>query len=668
MTGPGGTEVGRVSIKVVPDTDDFRRELRRELQDVERTESVDIHVNVDTARANAQITRLQAQLATLRDQTLTINVPVNRTISRLNSLANTLSNVVTKAASGLLNTFNDLFSVSAAWIPLLAVIGGSILFIGGALSAGFAGLPVLLASIVAPIGALALGFDGVKKAAQQLSPEIDRLKQRLSATFQAELTPIFAELRRLFPIISDGMHDIARSTSDFIGELVKVSTTQRNMDNLRVALAGVNDMLDALTPGVARFVNSLFNISGVQGLYTQLGETIGGVFEQISRFFDTQFGSGELLKSLRNVDTLIENLVRLFLDLLIGAQKFFNAATPGMDAFFQGINNFVNSIDWVELGRIFGETFGAIGTAFDNIDTTQLAFLVQGFENIGLAVQQLVSGKSFEIIISLLRVLLDLISLAIFVVNGLAGALAGLGDAALKVGEVLQGMVSGAFEAFVLVEGFIRSIPERARQLLSGIGESLKDRGRELISGLFGGAIEEWMSAIRFFRDMPFVVAAFFAGSGKWLLSAGRRIIQGFIAGIRQAIPGVKQVLQGLTFLIPTWKGPGDVDARLLVENGELIMQGLNAGLIEGFQGTQRLLSGMTSDLSSAFTDPALINTTTSLGADITGSASSQLNVAGRVDGLEASVVSALSGWDFVIDPTGIARLVNRGNRQLGRR
>ena len=33
MSSPGGAEVGRVSVKVVPDTSRFRRELERELKE-----------------------------------------------------------------------------------------------------------------------------------------------------------------------------------------------------------------------------------------------------------------------------------------------------------------------------------------------------------------------------------------------------------------------------------------------------------------------------------------------------------------------------------------------------------------------------------------------------------------------------------------------------------
>lgn len=776
MAGPGGAEVGRVSVRVVPDTENFRDEVERELKEIEKLEA-QVEVTLDLDKFKAQINEVKILLKSIQDEDVNVKIDEDNSVgkfsgdlrgateslkafaarvkgigsgdeekkvSRLGKVLDDFGDFARKAARGVSEVASNIGSSlsdsmshfgrsisqsvaqAALFVPLLAALGGLIIFVTGAISAGFAGLPVLLTGLIAPILAMVLGFEGVKKAAQQLSPEIDKLKKRLSDTFQKELTPIFAELKRLFPVISDGMNNIAKSTSKFIGELVKVATTPANIENLRKALAGVSDMLNAMSPGVSKFIDSFFKIAGVQGLYKQLGETIGGVFEQVSRFFDTQYGSGELLKSLKNVDTLIQNLVEMFFNLLEGAQKFFNSATPGMDKFFKGMNNFIDSVDWAELGRIFGETFGAIGKAFDDIDSTQLAFLVDGLENIGESVQALVDGKSFDILIAAVRLFLDMISGAVDIINGFTEALAWIGDTIMGIGDwissidltpdgaaiaetfnlgvitklgelsawfgglkdkilgwlgdsgqwlrekgrmVLEGFLAGNRMVWGTVYNFFfGTVPNAIRSAFAAAGSWLLGAGRNIIEGLRNGVTNAWNTVMGFLRSIPGIVMGAFAGAGSWLLSAGRRIIDGLIAGIQSAIGRIKSVLGGITNLIPDWKGPADVDSRLLIENGKLIMQGLVVGLTSGFKPVQSLLGDMTNDIGNAF-GPSLVSDMKVSGADIAAVGTSQLSVAGQVDSnLETAVATALSGWSIVMDATGVARLVNRGNQQLGRR
>lgn len=776
MAGPGGAEVGRVSVRVVPDTENFRDEVERELREIEKLEA-QVEVTLDLEKFKAQINEVKLLLKSIQDEDVQVNIDENNSIgkfsgdlrganeslkdfaarvksiddddagekiSRLRRGLDGFGNLAQKAASGVLELGSsiatglnrqmthlvgnvaNMVATMALWVPLLSALAGLIVFVAGAISAGFAGLPVLLTGLIAPILAIVAGFDGIKKAAQQLSPEIDKLKKRLSDTFQKELTPVFAELKRLFPVISDGMNNIAKSTSRFIAEIVRVATTPANIENLRKALSGVNAMLDSMTPGVSKFIDSFFKIAGVEGLYKQLGETIGGVFEQVSRFFNGQFGSGELLKSLKNVDTLIQNLVKLFFRLLEGAQKFFNAATPGMDKFFGGITKFVQAIDWERLGKIFGETFGAIGKAFDDIDSTQLAFLYEGLENIGQSVQALVDGKSFDILIAAIRLFLDLISGAIDIINGFTEALAWIGDTITGIGDwlsnidltldgarIAEGFNTGVITKLgeltawfgglkdkilgalgdsgqwlrekgrLVLDGFLAgnrmvwgnvstffttTVPNAIRGAFSSAGSWLLSAGRSIIEGLRNGVTNAWNAVMGFFRSIPGIVMGAFAGAGSWLVSAGRRIIDGLLSGIRSAIGGIKSLLNSVTDLIPSWKGPADVDSRLLIENGKLIMQGLITGLEAGFKPVQNVLGGMTDEIGNAF-GPSLVSDMRVSGADIAAVGTSQLSVAGNVtSNVGAEVALAMSGWQIVIDEQGIARLVNRGNNKLGRR
>ena len=71
MTGPGGDEVGRVSIRVVPDTSGFRQRLKAAVEAAERDLEVTIPVNFD-----ADIAGLRAQLRALDNSRVTIPVDI----------------------------------------------------------------------------------------------------------------------------------------------------------------------------------------------------------------------------------------------------------------------------------------------------------------------------------------------------------------------------------------------------------------------------------------------------------------------------------------------------------------------------------------------------------------------------------------------------------------
>lgn len=64
MSSPGGREVGRVSIRVVPDTSGFRRDLKRAVDEAEAGLKVEIPVefDVDTAGLRAKLESIQARV------------------------------------------------------------------------------------------------------------------------------------------------------------------------------------------------------------------------------------------------------------------------------------------------------------------------------------------------------------------------------------------------------------------------------------------------------------------------------------------------------------------------------------------------------------------------------------------------------------------------------
>lgn len=96
-------------------------------------------------------------------------------------------------------------------------------------------------------------------------------------------------------------------------------------------------------------------------------------------------------------------------------------------------------------------------------------------------------------------------------------------------------------------------------------------------------------------------VTGAFSGAIGWLSSAGSNIMGGLIGGISAGIDRVKGMLQGVTNLIPSWKGPKSKDKRLLRPTGHWIMQGLKKGLDEGSSNIKKLLTDLTHKIAKFY-------------------------------------------------------------------
>mgnify|MGYP002507858936 FL=1 len=121
-------------------------------------------------------------------------------------------------------------------------------------------------------------------------------------------------------------------------------------------------------------------------------------------------------------------------------------------------------------------------------------------------------------------------------------------------------------------------------------------------SGLISAISSAVSSAVNTVRNLPNSIKNIFSGAGSWLTGAGRKIIQGLINGISSMIGTVKNKLNSLTKMLPSWKGPAPVDKVLLKPAGELIMQGFVKGLESQYGVVRNSLAGLTDDIAKPAT------------------------------------------------------------------
>lgn len=617
MAGPGGTEVGRVSVKVVPDVEQFREKVKKELQEVEKM-SADVSIELDLTKFKAQIEEVKLLLKSISDETVNINANKNgvsgitslsselkkssteakklaqnmkqalgdgqdHKISRITSAMQGFAGVIEKTGSALIElgskglsqvgegfkgvagSIAGMVVQIAIWVPLIAGLIGLVTFLVGFLAAALLTLPALLAAIAAPIAAVVLGFEGIKKAAQTLKPELDALKKRLSDTFAKELKPLFQSIKQIFPTISDGLNKVAVGVSRFITELSKVFTSAEGVQLLAKAFENVNLFLDNLLPGVKSLLDTFLKVAAVPEIFQEVGGAISDVFKQFQGFIQSSIDDGTLVSSVKNFRLILNDLADLFTDLLRNALKFFNGATPGMDKFFRALSEFFSRIDWEKLGKAFGDIFGALGDAISQIPPETIQQITDSFVKLAEAVGKLFSGKSFDVIIALFTFIIDTATFVIEAIDLIAEGFANFGDA-------LANLPDKALE----FTSWLQSLPSKIATWLGEVGPVLFAKGREFLQGLWDGMIEKAEEIWAWIRQIPQRIFDFLGDAGGTLWARGREFLQGLWDGMENKAFEVWAWIQDIPNKIAGFfAGAG----RWLFDAGVKIIQGLIDGI-----------------------------------------------------------------------------------------
>lgn len=161
----------------------------------------------------------------------------------------------------------------------------------------------------------------------------------------------------------------------------------------------------------------------------------------------------------------------------------------------------------------------------------------------------------------------------------------------------MKGIVSNILNgAKAVVSAAMNGIRSIISSILSGI-KSVWSAAWNGLKGVVSAAIGGIRSAVNGIKN---AVMGVFSSAGSWLLSAGRKIIDGLISGIQAGFGRVKSLLGSLTSMLPDWKGPAQVDEKILRNSGRLVMRGFEAGLEDRFNSVRNTLGGLTASLPAA--------------------------------------------------------------------
>jgi phage-related protein len=292
MAGPGGKEVGRVNIRVLPDTSKFGPSLQAYLERTERRLRLNLPVSLDQGDAAA----VEAELAELtRDREVNIDIDTN-------DLEKNLTRVTDAGSRGF---------------GRMGLVIGAVTIAVGTLAAA---LPAMLAILGAPILAIIAGFDGIKNAAKGLTDEVDHLRDSVSEVFERLLTPGFERLAKLFPVLEDGLGKVAEGIAEIFDSFsTSITSTE--------ALKTIGDIFDrigkifqdfARLGGMDAFVDSILALADA-GTKASLAITpeFVATFTEFNDQLERMSKNGDLQKGMEGIGHAIEFVLILFGELVL---------------------------------------------------------------------------------------------------------------------------------------------------------------------------------------------------------------------------------------------------------------------------------------------------------------------------------------------------------------
>lgn len=180
------------------------------------------------------------------------------------------------------------------------------------------------------------------------------------------------------------------------------------------------------------------------------------------------------------------------------------------------------------------------------------------------------------------------------------------------IDQLLEGDFSGAMETArgitvnVLSDmgGAWQFFKDQASKIIANFAVYVVAAGRSLIDD-FQAAIGRGIGrAVEWFFGLPGRIRSALPSASSILYSAGGDIISGLIAGINSMIPSLISKLASITSSLPDWKGPEDLDKRILIPAGRAVMSGFTKGIADSVPALRAELAGITSSLPGLLASP----------------------------------------------------------------
>lgn len=395
VDSPGGREVGRLSLKVLPDTSDFVPKLEVKIQQIEHSLKVEIPVELDFSEAFDDLRdtiRLMNGYAHLHPVEIDTEIEVAGAIGHLDTALAAMQGTAdlnkihvdveidsgAENAKRVLQDVGQKGSAAMTHIGLQIALWGPLIFIAAvgiaAIAPSLAVILPLVVGIAAAAGVMALGWDQVKDVVKPLADDFKTLRKEVGGALTAGLKPFIKELGNSFlPMLSKGLVAFATFVNGAIKGLLKFLNSNTGLELFGQLFAALGPALQPfadLLPKVLEVFLRL-TIAALPALQ-MMGDAILDVTNRFNEFLKKGTASGAITQSMGELGQVLGIIGKLVADVFPSLV----AAAPGVIALLSGMGETFGAMFKI-LKRVFEfmskhkTTMGAIGAA--------LAVLIVGF-------------------------------------------------------------------------------------------------------------------------------------------------------------------------------------------------------------------------------------------------------------------------------------------------
>jgi phage-related protein len=430
----------KVKIKVELDTTG----LSTRLDEVARDRTVKVEADTAVANAKLEATKLKAEEAA-RNRTAKIDVDKKDAEDGLVDLGFILDKLGLEATA--------FGNATTAKFGLIAVgVESAVAAIGEA----FASLPALIGGAVVGIGTIALGFDGIKAAAQSIAPEFDNLRESIANTFERGLTPVFQNIASvLFPTLKSGLNDVASALVGVARNFADALTSASGLANIRTLIDNTKAGLDAFGPVIRTVMDTFLQMAAVgSSVFVPMAKMLQDVTSQFQQMIQASIQTGTFQKAL---DGLVGVLGALGngINKLLGFAIQLGASLGGPLA--DALNAIFDLIDPLtplaeSLGKVLLDIVKTIAQtllpvlssmtpAFETLVNSLGQLLIPIIKTLGPPLAQLVNG--FLQLLTALEPLYGPTSLTATAMQGLGTVMEGIAPLFDAIGSALGKVVDG---------------------------------------------------------------------------------------------------------------------------------------------------------------------------------------------------------------------------------
>ncbi|AEV52159.1 tail length tape measure protein [Rhodococcus phage RER2] len=339
-----------------------------------------------------------------------------------------------------------------------------------------AGIPSLLAAAGVAAGVVALGWDGIKKAAQTMTPAIDKLKESISGVFEERLTPVFEKLSGALPQLEGGLKNVANGMSDMFSGITDTVTSAAGMENLNTILDGTAKLFRDMTPGMKDFTEGFLNISAAgANSFSHLSNMVNDFAAQFKNSVAGVIKDGSFDSAMQGMSVAIGSLLSQLDRLVVAGVHVMGSMGQPMANFFQGFGDLIVGMlpGLASFSNMLFNTLGALGTQLGTVFQTLTPALTSVFDTLS--------------------------QVGVGLMNALGPA---LNQVAAALGPVIQGMMGALAPVISQLMPIISNIAQQLGSVFAGVLTALGPSLNSLIgsfgqvAGVIGGAFSQALNVV----------------------------------------------------------------------------------------------------------------------------------------------------------------------------